>query len=631
VPLILFAPFLLFALMVFSVRFRRPASNLGLFAFLVGLATSLLVGWAEVAKAKPYTTSFPYLTLSVAFTGATRFQNFNLDLAFRIDHVAIAALVAVYSVGFLCLLWHRAAGRDEQGPVRFQAAMLLFAFAASGVVVSPDLTELLAFWGLAGVAGYLLVAHRWGSRDVARPAQAALWLPFGGDLCLLLGLGLLYSRYGMPLNPERLAPLLHSTPGAGLKSLTVACVLILAAVLVRSGVAPFHAWCVGTRDAPPAGVAYLQAVWPLLAGLLLYRSLPLFIGAGPQALRLAAYACLVCALLGPLLGLAGNDARRVVSLAGTGVVALLLFSLWQPVTGSGGRALAGAVGLAGLVALGASRAALLLAVNSIGLRLRSYSLSDMGEGLARLPVSTLALGLAGLVVALAAVPAATQLGGGGLFDPGRSGVSAGSSLVRRQLVFAVGMLVAAAVVWRVFVAVGFGRLRRRRAFEPDRVREVPWQMAGGPLLAGLLGLAGVLLAFFTRWLDFLEAGRHTVPTTRTTVLWLAVPVVGSALAVLGYTLQRDRLLGFSARVAAELHRGRSVGLALLRRFVGQPGTGLIEEIEEQGVGGAESGLARALRRAGRLGLERLPGLPVLLALGVLGVVALVVIAPGVGR
>jgi hypothetical protein len=74
-----------------------------------------------------------------------------------------------------------------------------------------------------------------------------------------------------------------------------------------------------------------------------------------------------------------------------------------------------------------------------------------------------------------------------------------------------------------------------------------------------------------------------------------------------------------------------VGLALLRRFVGQPGAGLVDEIDEQGVGGAESGLARALRRAGRLGLERLPGLPVILALGVLAGIAAVLLAPGVGR
>jgi hypothetical protein len=287
--------------------------------------------------------------------------------------------------------------------------------------------------------------------------------------------------------------------------------------------------------------------------------------------------------------------------------------------------------LAGLLALGPGRAALLLAVNSVGLRIRSYSLTDMGEGLARLPVSMLALGLGALVVTIAAVPAAIQLGGGGLLDAGVSGLSVGGSVARRQLVFAAGSLAAAVVVWRVFVAIGFGPLRRRRAFEPARVREVVWQMAAAPLVCACLGLLGVVLAFFTRWLDYLEAGRHPVANAQTIVLWLAVPVVGALLAGLGYTLQRERLLGFSARAAAELHRGRSVSLALLRRFVGQPGAGLVEEIEDQGVAGAESGLARALRRAGRLGLERLPALPVILGLGVLAVLAVAVLAPGVGR
>ena len=50
-----------------------------------------------------------------------------------------------------------------------------------------------------------------------------------------------------------------------------------------------------------------------------------------------------------------------------------------------------------------------------------------------------------------------------------------------------------------------GPLRRRRAFEPGRVREGPVSLAVAELLLGLVGLAVAALAFFTGWVAYLGA------------------------------------------------------------------------------------------------------------------------------
>jgi hypothetical protein len=272
----------------------------------------------------------------------------------------------------------------------------------------------------------------------------------------------------------------------------------------------------------------------------------------------------------------------------------------------------------------------LLAVSSMGLQMRSFSLADIGHGWARMPITTVALGLGGLAISLAAVAAAALVGGDLLGGAGLGGLHF-SSLSRRQLVFAAGLFAASLVLWRAFVVIGFGPLPRRRAFEPARVREVAWQMAGGALLCGLMGTAAVAVTWFTPWLDFLEAGRHAPARVQTFVPWLIPPLLGAALAGAGYLAARRRLLALSSRAAAEVHRVRSISLALLRRFIAQPGPALVEKLEVAGFGGAESGVGVAMRRIGRLGLERLPGLPVVLALGVLGVLALALLVPAVRR
>jgi len=77
----------------------------------------------------------------------------------------------------------------------------------------------------------------------------ALSVPVVGDVSLLLGVGLLHSRFGV-LDMDKLYAVLHTTPGVGLKTLTAACVLIFVGVAARAALFPFTAWQTATLEAP---------------------------------------------------------------------------------------------------------------------------------------------------------------------------------------------------------------------------------------------------------------------------------------------------------------------------------------------------------------------------------------------
>src|SRR5262249_62024355 len=110
-----------------------------------------------IPQPSPYKTAYQWINITVAFTGEQRFQGFGIDLAFRLDHVALAALVTVLLVLIGCLAWHRVAGRGEQGPVRFHVNVMLFALGAAGLVARGDLAELLAFRHLTGLGTCFLL------------------------------------------------------------------------------------------------------------------------------------------------------------------------------------------------------------------------------------------------------------------------------------------------------------------------------------------------------------------------------------------------------------------------------------------------------------------------------------------
>jgi NADH:ubiquinone oxidoreductase subunit 5 (subunit L)/multisubunit Na+/H+ antiporter MnhA subunit len=209
---------------------------------LVSLASIGLVTWAQYSKSSPLSPSFQFVNISTAFTGPLAFQTFEINVTLKLDHVTLAALALLNALLIAVVVWHRRGiGRREPGPVRFHALLLLFTIGAAGVLVSTDLSALAGFWGIAGVATYLLLTQRWGQDGPTRAARTALALPAVADLALLCGLAILYSRYGS-LDPSKLFGVLHVTSGWGYKSLTVAALLIFVAAAGRSALFPFHGW-----------------------------------------------------------------------------------------------------------------------------------------------------------------------------------------------------------------------------------------------------------------------------------------------------------------------------------------------------------------------------------------------------
>src|SRR5207245_2253427 len=160
-------------------------AELALLASGVGVG---LAAWARWKQTSPYVASYQWINIPVAFVGPEQFQGFGIDESIRLDHIALLFLASLLLLALLVITWHLVAGRAEPGPIRFFSLVLLQGFGAAGVLVAPGLAELMAFWGLAAVATYLLLANRWGVERASRGARVALWLPFAADLSLLAGI-----------------------------------------------------------------------------------------------------------------------------------------------------------------------------------------------------------------------------------------------------------------------------------------------------------------------------------------------------------------------------------------------------------------------------------------------------------
>lgn len=603
-PLLLVLPLMGCLVLLILVRGRRAAANLGLLTAVLTLADALLVAWARFRSPGVYRAAVPWINISVSFQGDQRFQSFGVNLAVRLDHYSLAALIALLAVFVASLTWHRVLGRSEQGAIRYQVGVLLFLLCAVGVAVSDDLAEQIAFWLVGGLGSFLLLSHRWGTEELGRAARVALALPFLGDVALLCAVALLYSRFGQ-LDLEKVVPVLRTTPGVGLKSLTTVALLVLAAVAVRASVWPLTAWQTGTVEQPPTLSALVAGVWPILAGLVLLRYLPVFGAADFQAHRAASYWMAAAALVGPLLGLVAADVRRALLLTSSGALALgllgVLFLASTP------------LGFTALLAAGMARAGSLLCAGSLTTALRTADLRFMGGGAWLLPQTSLGLGGSAAALAFSAPALAT----GRPWSPAVVAIGA-------------GLLLVSLGGFRVVALVTLGRLPRRRAFDPERVRELPAGAVTAVLVLALLGLVADALGFFAGWVAFLAPGAQPAGV-RTGVPWVLWAGAGLALALALVAWARPPLLQLAGWLEERLWQAWEVTQTLNRRFLTEPGLKAVGALEALALPAVEGGLGRALQSAGALAWPGLPWTVALVASAAILAFGFSLFSPGVRR
>lgn len=584
------------------------------FGIVVTMLLTLLVAWGLTRRSTPFVATYQYINMSVAFSGPSNFQTFTLQLILHVDHLTVVALLAIEICMIAAVGWHSVMGRTEPGAARFHAVITALLFASSGMLMSWDLAELFGFWAIGGALTYLLLAHRWGLDEAASRARVALALPFLTDLCFLCGIAWLYARYGTQ-NLSSLLPILHTNPGWTVRSLVVGSVLLFIGIAGRLALWPLTSWITQTAvTAPPAASAIAQSVWSVVAIVVWFRLMPIVVASNQQTLRALISATLVAAVAAPLLGLLGNEPRRAVALNGSGAVAVaaaVLMNGFQVQSST-----FAIVGVAAVLAIAPARVGGVLAVASIAGAMRTDDLAEMGEAWRRLRAS------AGALLVTAAVMAVADCGALAFGVKSRSFL--GFALGDAVLLVAVGGL-------RIYLAASFGPLRRRRAFEPGRVRQVEGAL-GWPYVLALAGAGFLVASLFAGWLNFLDGQKHPAASVGAMLVWAGVAIVGFAVAAVSYVWGKDSALAASAVGGTWVHRGLMGAFAVIDRFLIRPTTEIARRVGDW-VPAGDSALGRFTSTSGQLALAaaRVPALPIVIVLAVALAIVFAIVAPGVAR
>jgi NADH-quinone oxidoreductase subunit L len=209
---------------------------------------------------------------------------------------------------------------------RFFAFISLFAFAMYLLVVSDNLLTLFIGWEVMGLCSYLLIGF-WYAKPSARDAAVKAFLTTRvGDVFMLLGLALLYSRtgslaYADIFRPEMLEELATTASGVlGLSVAALAGLLLFAGTIGKSAQFPLHVWLPDAMEGPTPVSAMIHAATMVSAGVyLVVRFFPL-ISAGwepgnPVTVPMAVMGFIgaFTALFAATIAVAQNDIKRVLA------------------------------------------------------------------------------------------------------------------------------------------------------------------------------------------------------------------------------------------------------------------------------------------------------------------------------
>ena len=237
-------------------------------------------------------------------------DSLGLNLRFRIDSFAWLMMVLVAGIGVLVVVYARYYMAPTDSPSRFHTAMLTFAGAMSGVLLSGNVIMLVVFWELTSLASFLLISFWYQKPDARRGARVALTVTAFGGLCLLTAMVLL----GHVAGSYQLDEVLAAGDRVRAHPLYMPILLLtLLAAFTKSAQVPFHFWLPNAMAAPTPVSAYLHSATMVKAGVfLLVRFYPVF-GGSEAWFFLIVGTGLATLIFGAVLALFQNDLKGVLA------------------------------------------------------------------------------------------------------------------------------------------------------------------------------------------------------------------------------------------------------------------------------------------------------------------------------
>ena len=445
---VLFAPALAVVLLTIPARARQMREAVAVVAAIGNLAIVTMLFGSQIQFTLPW--------LGTGF-----------ELSMRVYHSASFIAVAAAGFGLLVTIFSLPFMRKHRANGSHYALMLISLGMANGAVFSDNLLLMLFFWeGLLGTT-YGMIAI--GGEGAAKTATKALIISGTADLCLMLGIALVWAQaHSLNMSGLRL-PLQGTGP--------VAFILLMIGAIAKGGSMPFHSWIPDAAlDAPTPFMAFLPASIEKLLGIYLLSRIALdWFELTPQSWlsTLLMTVGSITILLAVLMALIQKDYKRLLSFHAVSQVGYMILGIGTAVP----------IGIVGglfhMINHAMYKSCLFLTGGAVEHQTGTTDLARLGGIGRKMPVT-----FACFIVAAASISGVPPFNG--FFS--KELVYDGA--LERGTVFYLAAVAGSFLTAASFLKLGHAAFLGPRDASRDKVREAPWTM-----LLPMLIIAGFCIFF----------------------------------------------------------------------------------------------------------------------------------------
>ncbi len=254
-----------------------------------------------------------------AKTGIVTFWNwiqtgtFHVGMSYYIDPLTILMLFVVTGIGTLVAIYASGYMKGDKGYARFFAAVSLFIFAMTTLVMADNLVLLYLGWEGVGLCSFMLIGYYYEKPSAVAAAKKAFIVNRIGDLGFALGIFMIWMRYDT-VSLSEVVSLCQQDMAAGIAAtsadLWIPFLLMLGA-FGKSAQLPLYVWLPDAMEGPTPVSALIHAATMVTAGVyMIARLFPLF-EYSPAALPTVAVVGGCTALFAATIALCQYDIKRI--------------------------------------------------------------------------------------------------------------------------------------------------------------------------------------------------------------------------------------------------------------------------------------------------------------------------------
>ena len=192
-----------------------------------------------------------------------------LDLTFRVDPLSAVMILVITGIGSLIHIYSTAYMHDEADSefARYFSYLNLFAAFMLVLVLGANFLVMFVGWEGVGLCSYLLIGFWFKKKSAADAGKKAFVVNRIGDYAFILGMLLLFTRFGT-LDFQGVASPVAGLPAeATFGTLSLATLLLFIGATGKSAQIPLYTWLPDAMEGPTPVSALIHAATMVTAGV----------------------------------------------------------------------------------------------------------------------------------------------------------------------------------------------------------------------------------------------------------------------------------------------------------------------------------------------------------------------------